>query len=112
MSSGPPQRDGYGRPTRGTPSVPARPTERPLSGAANLTFDLVGQLRAVGVTTFDRLVELGPKEAWLRLRQMDPKCERFAVLLALQGAVHDCPVDRLSQAAVDDLRHWWRRHAE
>ncbi len=114
MSESDVPRDGYGRPLRGVapPSPPARPAVRPLRGAANLGFELVGQLQAVGVDSLDRLIDIGPREAWLRLRQQYPRRGTLKTLLALQGAVLDVEATFLPLHVVDDLRAWMARHAD
>lgn len=102
-------RDGYGRPVRGA-AEPVRPKVRPLSGAANLSFELVTQLQLCGVDSLDRLEDLGAGEAWLRLRQQFEARDTFATLLALQGAIEETLVPFLPLEQVDELRAWWERH--
>ncbi|MCC7494218.1 MAG: TfoX/Sxy family DNA transformation protein [Fimbriimonadaceae bacterium] len=107
----PDELDGYGRPLRRR-EVVAPVRRRPLRGAANLSFELVGQLELVGVRHWERLVELGAKEVWLRLRQQFPERDNFASLLALQGAIDDEDVTFLPLEQVDALRRWWLGHLE
>lgn len=101
-------RDGYGRPLRSAPAGP--PPPRPLQGAANLTFELVAELQAVGVDSLDRLADIGAREAFLRLRQQFRKRDRLASLLALQGAIEDEVVTFLPLEKVDQLRAWLAEH--
>jgi len=103
-------RDGYGRPLRPVPVASSAPAVRPLNGAANLGFELAGHLRSVGIDNLDRLCDVGAKEAWLRIRQAQPRRGNLATLLALHGAIEEVPVSKLTPEEVDALRTWMERH--
>jgi hypothetical protein len=77
---------------------------------ANIGLDLGGQLVAVGVDGFERLADLGAREAWLRLRVQFPQRGDLATLLALQGAIDDVLAPRLRAELRAELRAWFERH--
>jgi hypothetical protein len=81
-----------------------------FSGAANITFELGGNLLAVGVSDLDRLVDLGAREAWLRLRTLFPQRGDLRTLLALQGAIEDQNIEQLEPGITHELRTWRQRH--
>ena len=104
------ERDGYGRPLRGAAPRGDAPRSRSLAGAANLSFELVSQLQAVGIDSLERLTELGVREAWLRLRQLYPPRNSLQTLLALQGAVDDQHWDVLPQHLAGQLKAWREKY--
>ena len=61
----------------------------------NIGPKIAEQLNAVGIYTYDELVSAGSKEAWLRIRTIDPSaCVNR--LMSLEGAIqqlrwHDLP---------------------
>lgn len=81
-----------------------------FAGAANVGYELGSQLLAVGIDSPERLAEVGPREAWLRLRVQFPGCNGLRTLLALQGAVDDLLVEQLSPHVVAELKTWRERH--
>jgi DNA transformation protein len=57
-----------------------------LEEAPNIGAVLAERLRAVGITTLDRLQEVGAEAAWEQLGQIDPDWGCVPALLALAGA--------------------------
>ena len=57
-----------------------------LSKLPNIGKVLEEQLNEVGICTVDELIDIGSKEAWLRIREVDESaCSNR--LMALEGAV-------------------------
>lgn len=57
-----------------------------LSDLPNLGPVLEGQLNAVGIETIEQLAEIGAKEAWLRIKMIDPSaCPNR--LYSMEGAI-------------------------
>ena len=79
-------------------------------GAVNIGLELGTQLKHVGVDSIERLVELGAREAWLRLRVQYPLRGDLGTLLGLQGAIDDVLAAKLPAQVVAELRNWRTRH--
>lgn len=80
--------------------------------APNIDLGLGSQLKAVGIDSLDRLIEVGAREAWLRLRGQFPLRNNEQALLALQGAIDDVLVPRLPASVAAELRRWFAGQAE
>jgi DNA transformation protein len=64
-------------------------------------------LTEAGIDTPDKLVKAGSKEAFLRIREIDPTaCIRM--LYGLEGAVLDLPDKLLPQETKEDLLGFFR----
>ncbi|MBI2300436.1 MAG: TfoX/Sxy family DNA transformation protein [Armatimonadetes bacterium] len=83
-----------------------------FQGVPNIGFELGTQLVTVGIDSLERLVDVGAREAWLRLRVQHPGCNALRTLLALHGAIEDRPMDALAPHDVAELRAWRRNHLE
>lgn len=77
-----------------------------LTDMPNLGPATAAQLREVGILTPDALREIGAKEAWLRIYQIDPSA-CYSRLMGLEGAIRDIPKKLLPQAVKDDLKAYY-----
>lgn len=80
-----------------------------LSGLPNIGAVLEEQLKSVGVETPESLRELGSREAWLRLRGIDPSA-CLHKLLALEGAVRGVRKNELPAAVKNELRAFFEAY--
>lgn len=81
-------------------------------GAPNIGLELGSNLQAVGIGDLDRLIEVGAREAWLRLRGQFPDCEKVACLLNLQAAILDVLTPRLPASVTAELRAWHAKYCD
>lgn len=58
-----------------------------LDGAINVGPVLARELRAAGIDDIEQLRALGAREAWDRVRQVNPERDCASSLLALEGAI-------------------------
>lgn len=76
-----------------------------LADLPNVSFLLAQELASIGLTTPRLLVEAGAENAWDRLRAAGLHADA-RTLLALAGAVADCPWQALPHARrLELLRH-------
>ncbi|HOC78670.1 MAG TPA: TfoX/Sxy family protein [Methanofastidiosum sp.] len=64
------------------------------------------KLIAVGIDTPDKLIELGSKEAFIRLRSIDDTA-CFSMLQGLEGAVQGVRWHMLSESKKKDLKEFF-----
>ncbi|HCC36097.1 MAG TPA: competence protein TfoX [Ruminococcaceae bacterium] len=77
-----------------------------LSGLPNVGKVLEKNLMEIGINTPEELRDIGAKEAFLRIRLIDPgAC--LHMLYGLQGAAEGIRYTALSDAAKDDLRRFF-----
>ncbi len=74
-----------------------------LRTMVNIGAVLAGQLREVGIDTPARLREVGSREAWLRIRQMDPSA-CLSRLRGLEGAIRGVRWHALPPEVKEELR--------
>jgi len=77
-----------------------------LSDMPNIGKELERQLKGVGVETPEQLLELGSKEAFLRLRSIDSSA-CINRLYALEGAIRNVRWHYLSQDVKDELKAFY-----
>ncbi len=77
-----------------------------LEEALNIGPVLAERLRAVGITTLDRLQEVGAEAAWEQLGQIDPEWGCVHALLAVVGATKGVRWMALSEAERRQLRRF------
>ena len=77
-----------------------------LSKLPNIGKVLEGQLNDVGISTVDDLMDIGSKEAWLRIRQMDESA-CINRLMALEGAIQNVRWHDLSDSDKRDLKDFY-----
>ena len=58
-----------------------------FDGAINVGPVLARELRAAGIDDLEQLRALGAREAWDRVRQVNPERDCASSLLALEGAI-------------------------
>jgi DNA transformation protein len=74
-----------------------------LSKLPNIGKVLEGQLNDVGIETVDDLIDIGSKEAWLRIKEMDDSaCVNR--LMALEGAIQNIRWHDLSDEDKKNLK--------
>lgn len=78
-----------------------------LTKLVNIGVVIEEQLNSVGITTYDQLKELGSKEAWLKIRAIDPSACMHR-LCALEGAIQGVKKSLLSQESKMDLKDFYR----
>lgn len=80
-----------------------------LSALPNIGTVLEDLLARVGVTTPDSLRELGSREAWLRIRAVEPSA-CLHKLQALEGAVRGVRKNELPDSVKAELRAFFEAH--
>lgn len=77
-----------------------------LSKLPNIGKVLEKQLNDVGINTDEDLIDLGSKEAWLKIKEVDDStC--LNRLMALEGAIQNIRWHDLSQEDKDNLREFY-----
>ena len=77
-----------------------------LSKLPNIGKVVEKQLNDVGINTVDELIDLGSKEAWLRIKEID-ETACLNRLMALEGAIQNIRWHNLSDEDKDDLRSFY-----
>ena len=77
-----------------------------LSELPNIGKVLEKQLNDVGINTVDDLVNLGSKEAWLKIKEIDDSA-CLNRLMALEGAIQNIRWHNLSEEDKDNLRDFY-----
>ncbi|RRD66028.1 TfoX/Sxy family protein [Fretibacterium sp. OH1220_COT-178] len=80
-----------------------------LSALPNIGAVLEEQLNRVGVRTPETLRRLGSREAWLRIRDIDPTA-CLHKLQALEGAVRGVRKNELPESAKNELRTFFEAY--
>ncbi|WP_405269536.1 TfoX/Sxy family protein [Methanobrevibacter sp.] len=77
-----------------------------LSKLPNIGKVLEEQLNDVGISTVDELIDIGSREAWLKIRDVD---ESACVnrLMALEGAIQNIRWHDLSDGDKKNLRNFY-----
>ncbi len=77
-----------------------------LSKLPNIGKVLEKQLNDVGINTIDDLINLGSKETWLKIKEIDDStC--LNRLMALEGAIQNIRWHNLSEEDKDNLRNFY-----
>ena len=76
---------------------------RRLSHLVNIGAKTEQLLNAVGIWTQQELQEMGPAEAWKRIKGLHPEQATLTCLYSLQGALLGVPWPHLSQEIVEKL---------
>lgn len=61
-------------------------------------------LRAIGITTYAELAEVGTLESWRRVKAIAPYRVSLNWLYAIEGALTDTHWNQLPQPVIDELR--------
>ena len=77
-----------------------------LSELPNIGKLLEKQLNDVGINTVDDLVNLGSKEVWLKIKEIDDSA-CLNRLMALEGAIQNIRWHNLSEEDKDNLRDFY-----
>lgn len=77
-----------------------------LSELPNIGKVLEKQLNDVGINTVDDLINLGSKEAWLKIKEIDDSA-CLNRLMALEGAIQNIRWHNLSEEDKDNLRDFY-----
>ena len=77
-----------------------------LSELPNIGKVLEKQLNDVGINTVDDLINLGSKEAWLKIKEIDDSA-CLNRLMALEGAIQNIRWHNLSEEDKDNLRNFY-----
>ena len=77
-----------------------------LSKLPNIGKVLEKQLNDVGINTVDDLINLGSKEAWLKIKEIDDSA-CLNRLMALEGAIQNLRWHNLSEEDKDNLRNFY-----
>ena len=77
-----------------------------LSKMPNIGKVLEKQLNDIGISTVDDLINLGSKEAWLKIKEIDDSA-CLNRLMALEGAIQNIRWHNLSEEDKDNLRNFY-----
>lgn len=77
-----------------------------LSKLPNIGKVLAGQLNEVGINTVDDLIDIGSKEAWLKIKGID-ESTCINRLMALEGAIQDIRWHDLSEDDKNNLKDFY-----
>ena len=76
-----------------------------LTTMVNIGKEMEKKLTAVGIDTPEKLIELGSKQAFLKLKERYPQvC--LVHLYTLEGAIHDTEFNRLSEDRKKELKEF------
>ncbi len=77
-----------------------------LSKLSNIGQMVEQQLNQVGIKTYEQLTQIGSKQAWLKIKMMDPSvC--IHRLYALEGAIQGVRKNQLSAAIKIELKEFY-----
>ena len=77
-----------------------------LSKLPNIGNVLEKQLNDVGINTIEDLINLGSKETWLKIKEIDDSA-CLNRLMALEGAIQNIRWHNLSEEDKDNLRNFY-----
>ena len=77
-----------------------------LSKLPNIGKVLEGQLNDVGINTVDELIDVGSKEAWLKIKETDESA-CINRLMALEGAIQNIRWHDLSEEDKRNLKDFY-----
>ena len=80
-----------------------------LSKLPNIGKVLEGQLKDVGIITADDLMDIGSKEAWLKIKEIDESA-CINRLMALEGAIQNIRWHDLSEDDKKNLKDFYNSH--
>ena len=82
-----------------------------LSKLPNIGKVLENQLNDVGINTVDDLINLGSKEAWLKIKETDDSA-CLNRLMALEGAIQNIRWHNLSDEDKENLKDFYNFQKE
>lgn len=77
-----------------------------LSKLPNIGKVVEKQLNDVGINTVDELIDIGSKEAWLRIKEVDESA-CLNRLMALEGAIQNIRWHNLSEEDKENLKDFY-----
>lgn len=80
-----------------------------LSKLPNIGKVVEEQLNQVGITTVDQLIDLGSKEAWLRIKAIDDSA-CINRLQGIEGAIQGIKKKDLPEETKKDLKEFYQEH--
>lgn len=80
-----------------------------LSKLPNIGKVVEEQLNQVGITTYEQLKEMGTKQAWLKIQEIDESA-CIHRLLALEGAIQMVKKSELPDETKADLKEFYQWH--
>lgn len=80
-----------------------------LSKLPNIGKTVENQLFFVGIQTVDELKDIGAKEAWLKIQEIDESA-CIHRLMALEGAIEGIKKTMLSDEVKADLKEFYQRN--
>ena len=76
-----------------------------LTSMMNIGKEMEKKLTAVGIDSSEKLIELGAKQAFLKLKETYPHvC--LVHLYTLEGAIHNTPFNNLSEEKKKELKEF------
>lgn len=76
-----------------------------LTSMMNIGKEMTKKLTSVGIDSSEKLITLGAKEAFLKLKQVYPQmC--LVHLYALEGAIHNIEFNQLSEEKKKELKEF------
>jgi len=80
-----------------------------LSDLPNIGKEVESQLNAAGIRTYEQLQELGAKEAWLKIQEIDESA-CIHRLYALEGAIQNIKKSELDNEKKAELKEFYNIH--
>jgi len=80
-----------------------------LSKLPNIGPAVERQLELVGITTFEELKNVGSKDAWLRIKEIDSSA-CIHRLYALEGAINGIKKNELSKEMKEELKKFYNEN--
>ena len=80
-----------------------------LSKLPNIGKTVEEQLNQVGINSVDELKNIGAKEAWLKIQEIDESA-CINRLMALEGAIEGVKKTMLPDDVKADLKEFYQRH--
>lgn len=77
-----------------------------LSKLPNIGKVVEEQLNEVGINTVDKLIDIGSKEAWLKIKEVDDSA-CINRLMALEGAIQNIRWHDLSEDDKNNLKNFY-----
>ena len=81
-----------------------------LSKLPNIGKVLEEQLNDVGINIIDEMIDIGSKEAWLKIKEIDESA-CINRLMALEGAIQNIRWHDLSENDKKNLKDFYQNHA-
>lgn len=76
-----------------------------LTTMVNIGKEMAAKLTSVGIDTPEKLIELGAKQAFLKLKEQYPQvC--LVHLYTLEGAIHNTEFNKLSETQKKELKEF------